>query len=224
MSVSPNPQLDRLLDLDIVNDLAIDDTYGKTYDLLKMLVEDEDVTRYQEFQNSKPDYFERTKLAGDRVLGKLRSLIICSIAEETKRIEFGVLQEKLGLQEAQDVEAAVIDAIRAGVLQARIDEENACVHVSAALKRKCSPELWKTVNTRLSTWKDSVRQVLESLHVAQGAEDEVVDDLVEDDDLAGTGFRVEDDEDLEDGNEDEYTGLQPPSRHGHDDDYDDDDI
>ena len=94
----------------------------------------------------------------------MRILSLCSLASEHEEIPYSVIDETLKLESSNaQVESWVIAAVGTGLLQAKMDQLKQTVMVERSVVRKFDMEQWKSIQTRLSSWKQNVGGVLASL-------------------------------------------------------------
>ena len=90
-------------------------------------------------------------------------LSLCSLTSEHEEIPYSVIDETLKLKSSNaQVESWVIAAVGTGLLQAKMDQLRQTVMVECSAIRKFNMEQWKSIQTRLSSWKQNVGGVLAS--------------------------------------------------------------
>ncbi len=93
---------------------------------------------------------------------------ICSLGSQRRRIEFDILQRALCLpsgEAGQDAaEASILDAIQLGLLDARIDEMDGCVHIIRCAPRSFDSSQWSQLAARLLAWRAGVENVINELN------------------------------------------------------------
>ena len=96
-----------------------------------------------------------------------RSLAICTLGNQRSRLEFDVLQRALCLPSGEaghdETEAAVLDALQLGLLDARIDEENGCVDVLKSTVRSFDSSQWPELADKIGALKFNVDIMMEQL-------------------------------------------------------------
>lgn len=110
-------------------------------------------------------------LDADEVLRKVRLIALTTLAARsaTKEISYADLASALKVDEA-DVEAWVIDAIRADLLQARLSQPQSLVRVisvSSRGTRRFGSEEWKLLEKRLQEWKSAVAEARATVDAAE---------------------------------------------------------
>ncbi|CAK9786961.1 unnamed protein product [Cutaneotrichosporon oleaginosum] len=119
-------------------------------------------------------YVEKLGVAGldaEEVLRKVRLIALTTLAARsaTKEITYADLAGALKVDEA-DVEAWVIDAIRAGLLQARLSQPQSIVRVisvSSRGTRRFGKDEWQLLEKRLSEWKSAVAEARATIESAE---------------------------------------------------------
>ncbi|KAI9478473.1 MAG: hypothetical protein EXX96DRAFT_571021 [Benjaminiella poitrasii] len=97
----------------------------------------------------------------DRNLYKMRLLSLASLGSENLSRELSYADIASNLQiEQDDVEMWVIDVIRAGLVEAKLDQLNKTVIVHRSIYRVFGPEQWKKLSTALSAWKENLNEIL----------------------------------------------------------------
>ncbi|BEI83508.1 hypothetical protein CcaverHIS002_0401120 [Cutaneotrichosporon cavernicola] len=110
-------------------------------------------------------------LDADEVLRKVRLVALTTLAARsaTKEISYADLAGALKVDEAE-VEAWVIDAIRAGLLQARLSQPQSLVRiisVSSRGTRRFGTDEWKLLEKRLGEWKVAVAEARVTIESAE---------------------------------------------------------
>lgn len=110
-------------------------------------------------------------LDADEVLRKVRLIAIATLAARSasKTIAYADLTSALGVPE-DEVEAWVIDAIRAGLLEARLSQPLSSVRVisvSSRATRRFGSDEWQLLERRLKEWKAAVDDALTTVHEAE---------------------------------------------------------
>ncbi len=63
----------------------------------------------------------------------------------------------------EEVEEWVVDAIRLGLIDARMDQSRQEVRVASAIHREFGPDQWPKLQHRLHLWRDNVAAYLRTL-------------------------------------------------------------
>ncbi|GAA6061438.1 hypothetical protein JCM10212_002019 [Sporobolomyces blumeae] len=82
-------------------------------------------------------------------------------------VSYGEIAKALGLNvdgedEGEEVETWVIDAIRASLLTGRLSQPTHSLSITRALPRSFEQKHWKTIESRLESWKRSIDNILVS--------------------------------------------------------------
>jgi translation initiation factor 3 subunit M len=135
------------------------------YDFLKI---------FQEGTMSNYEAFVSSHGGGDAFLSKwglnptsctrfLRILSLCSLATGRESISYSEISQSLHLSESDQVESWVIAAVSSGLLQAKMDQLSQVVTVERCVVRKFDVEQWKSLQRKLTAWKDHVGDILAAL-------------------------------------------------------------
>ncbi|SAL97249.1 hypothetical protein [Absidia glauca] len=94
-------------------------------------------------------------------LRKIRLLSLASLGSENlaRELTYGEISKALAIQE-DEVEMWVIDVIRAGLVEAKLDQLNKTVIVHRSIYRVFGKEQWQQLSVRLNTWKNSLTDIL----------------------------------------------------------------
>lgn len=92
----------------------------------------------------------------------MRLLTLASLAASTpsRELEYKRISKALQVP-PQDVEMWVIDVIRAGLVEGKLSQQKQMFLVHKTTYRVFGEKQWREVATRLDTWKESLRSVLE---------------------------------------------------------------
>lgn len=161
----PQYDCDRIRKIPIVSSLEKDQNFSSTYQLLKIFACDE-VSKYLEMVQKFPNLCQELGLDHDMNLQKLRTLTICSLGMAHEHLSYETLIEKLQVTDKDAVESVIIDAVMAGRVDAKIDQEAGVVIIQRTTQRIFNKEDWKTIGTKLDSWKTNIHTVLATLHNA----------------------------------------------------------
>ncbi|KAI8081773.1 uncharacterized protein BX664DRAFT_341256 [Halteromyces radiatus] len=94
-------------------------------------------------------------------LRKMRLLSLASLGSENlaRELSYAEISKALMIKE-DEVEMWVIDVIRAGLVEAKLDQLNKTVIVHRSIYRVFGKEQWQQLSARLNTWKDSLNDIL----------------------------------------------------------------
>jgi translation initiation factor 3 subunit M len=92
---------------------------------------------------------------------KMRLLSLASLGSEnlSRELTYAEIAKSLEIPE-DEVEMWVIDVIRAGLVEAKLDQLNKTAIVHRSIYRVFGQEQWKKLSTSLSAWKDNLNEIL----------------------------------------------------------------
>jgi translation initiation factor 3 subunit M len=93
----------------------------------------------------------------------VRVLSLCSLALGRESISYGEIAQSLHLSESDQVESWVIAAVSSGLLQAKMDQLAQVVTVERCVVRKFDMDQWKSLQSKLTAWKDHLGGILAEL-------------------------------------------------------------
>ncbi|KAI8621513.1 hypothetical protein BC830DRAFT_180443 [Chytriomyces sp. MP71] len=132
-----------------------------------------DVKAYKKFLAAHPQFLEKQGFKADALLRKIRLLtlagVACGFVEGKTGMGFAVVGDALEVEDA-DVEEWVVNGIRSGLIDGRIDQVNRVVVVSRATHRVFGDKQWDLLSDRLSNWSTNLKDIL---HVLQSAKQAV---------------------------------------------------
>ena len=152
--------------------------------LLKIVV-DADLSGFAAFEKSHAGFLKENAVSLDSstLLRKIRTLALCQLAVANQSntvdnvLSYAAIRTKLGLKSnnAEEVEEVVIDAVMAGRIDAKMDQEaeTLCVKrivggVPQSLYAGAnSKAAWSALGARLKSWKQNLHTVLTTLNVSQ---------------------------------------------------------
>jgi len=91
---------------------------------------------------------------------KLRQLSIVSFATESKVLDYDMLMSKLEIPDVRGLEDLVIDAVYAGILEAKLDQRKKQVQISSAIGRDLAPGSIAAMVAKLNRWTVSAEQLI----------------------------------------------------------------
>ncbi|ELR14471.1 PCI domain containing protein [Acanthamoeba castellanii str. Neff] len=150
-------QLDGLLGLPAIQQLAT--SQPQLFALLKIFAEDS-LSAYTQFHQSHPGFLESVGLTHEECLRKQRVLALAGLASGREELSYAQVAQELGVEEGE-VEAWVIEAVGAGVVDARLDQTRRVVLVNHVTLRTFTAEHWQQMSSRLALWKDNLVSLLE---------------------------------------------------------------
>lgn len=95
----------------------------------------------------------------------MRTLSLCSLAQQHEEIPFTLVADKLQVAPDQ-VETVVVAAVSSGLLQAKMDQMTQVVLVERCTVRQFDTAQWKGLQTRLLAWRDNVGGILAAMKEA----------------------------------------------------------
>ncbi|KAI8646480.1 hypothetical protein BD408DRAFT_359834 [Parasitella parasitica] len=97
----------------------------------------------------------------DKNIHKMRLLSLASLGSENLSRELTYAEIANNLQIPEDeVEMWVIDVIRAGLVEAKLNQLNRTVLVHRSIYRVFGKEQWKQLSSSLSAWKENLNEIL----------------------------------------------------------------
>ncbi|KAI8867600.1 hypothetical protein GQ42DRAFT_138363 [Ramicandelaber brevisporus] len=163
--------IDELLQLESVVSLK----GSPIYELLTVFATG-DVAAFRSVVATNPTVFSELGLTSqsdeENALAKIRMLSLASLATAGDAtavrapLQYSSIASALQVEES-DVEMWVIEAIAAGVIQARIDQLSHTVNISRATIRTFTAGHWDNIGERLNAWKKSLSELLSVLDNAK---------------------------------------------------------
>ncbi|CDH52372.1 eukaryotic translation initiation factor 3subunit m [Lichtheimia corymbifera JMRC:FSU:9682] len=144
---------------DLLQYTAIQKIKGtKEYELLDVFLNG-DLNTYKTFAAANADLMKR--LDADSNVRKIRLLALASLGCEnlTRELSYAEIAKSLDISE-DEVEMWVIDVIRAGLVEAKLDQLNKTVIVHRSVHRVFGKEQWQQLSERLNTWKESLNEIM----------------------------------------------------------------
>lgn len=117
---------------------------------------------YNDFRDEHDGFIEEEGLDNSKIHRKMRLLTLASLAASTSSRELEYKRIAKALQvPSEDVEMWVIDVIRAGLVEGKLSQQKQMFLVHRTTYRVFGEKQWREVATRLDSWKESLRGVLE---------------------------------------------------------------
>ncbi|KAI8968942.1 hypothetical protein BDF20DRAFT_916369 [Mycotypha africana] len=136
-----------------------EDKNSEEYALLDVFLNG-NLSTYQEFVKSHPNAVKLCP-SPENNLHKMRLLSLASLGSENLSRELKYADIAANLQISEDeVEMWVIDVIRAGLVEAKLDQLNKTVLVHRSIYRVFGTEQWKKLSTCLNAWKNNLNEIL----------------------------------------------------------------
>ncbi|KAI9022514.1 hypothetical protein DFJ74DRAFT_706499 [Hyaloraphidium curvatum] len=144
---------------------AVQALRGKSaaFELLELFLEG-DLAAYRAWTAKNPGKLAELGLDEADAERKIRMLSLAGLAggKEGKEVEYRTIVKALEIQESE-VEIWVIDAIRAGLLDARMNQVTKTVAVRRATVRSFTMDHWKQLASKLEGWKEGLAEILQVL-------------------------------------------------------------
>jgi len=140
---------------------ALSDSHPVYAELLEVVSEKE-LEDYNDFRDEHDGFIEKEGLDNSKLHRKMRLLTLASLAASinSRELEYKRISKALQVP-AEDVEMWVIDVIRAGLVEGKLSQQKQMFLVHRTTYRVFGEKQWREVATRLDTWKESLRGVLE---------------------------------------------------------------
>jgi translation initiation factor 3 subunit M len=140
---------------------ALSDSHPVHSELLEVVSEKE-LEDYNDFRDEHDGFLEQENLDNDKIHRKMRLLTLASLAASTnsRELEYKRISKALQIP-SEDVEMWVIDVIRAGLVEGKLSQQKQTFLIHRTTYRVFGEKQWREVATRLDTWKESLRGVLD---------------------------------------------------------------
>ncbi|KAJ3119398.1 hypothetical protein HK098_005524 [Nowakowskiella sp. JEL0407] len=135
----------------------------KYYDLLKIFVS-ESLEQFESWWKREGNSWavkQGMEYAGLNVKIKLLTLSSLAANNINGEVTYEMISSELKLDASESVEAWVIDGIRAGLLEAKMNQLNKTVVVSRATHRTFTATQWLLLAQKLGNWKDNLDNMLQ---------------------------------------------------------------
>jgi translation initiation factor 3 subunit M len=131
------------------------------FELLE-LFNTETLDDYADFKESHDTFLDDRGLDDQILYRKIRLLTLASLAASTpsRSLPYAHIAKALKVP-SEDVEMWVIDVIRAGLVEGKLSQLDETFLIHRSTYRVFGDKQWREVATRLETWKESLRGVLE---------------------------------------------------------------
>ena len=154
-----------IMGLKAVAQLNGDATHGTLYAAAQVFATGR-LTEYRAFEAAHPGFLGERGIAAGEAEESIRLLTLCSLASEQEQLSYADLATALEVSE-DDVEAWVVKAIEAQLLDAKMDQMRRMVIVTFAAQRAYTMEQWKAMHAKLGAWTTNVRSMLGMLLAAR---------------------------------------------------------
>eukprot|EP00128_Syssomonas_multiformis_P018311 Colp12_sorted_trinity150504_noHs@7575 len=121
---------------------------------------------YTTFAEANKDAVAKLGFSHEADLVKFRLLTLVTVGTNNKSIPYADVAAALKISE-DEVEESVIEAIAAGLLEARLDSVNQRVNVSRVTQRTFGKEQWQELHNKFSTWQQNLTGILETIEAAR---------------------------------------------------------
>lgn len=140
---------------------ALSDSHPIHFELLE-IVSEKELEDYNDFNDEHDGFLEKEQLDNSKLHRKLRLLTLASLAASTnsRELEYKRIAKALQIP-SEDVEMWVIDVIRAGLVEGKLSQQKQMFLIHRTTYRVFGEKQWREVATRLDTWKESLRGVLD---------------------------------------------------------------
>mmetsp|Transcript_26784 Transcript_26784/g.59158 ORF Transcript_26784/g.59158 Transcript_26784/m.59158 type:complete len:240 (-) Transcript_26784:106-825(-) len=96
-------------------------------------------------------------------LGKLRILTVVSLACLSKVVEYPAAMAAVGLESVREVEELFTEAIYAGLVKGKMNQQHQCLEVESCVSRDIKPGDLDYILATLTNWRDSSSDALQTL-------------------------------------------------------------
>ncbi|KAJ2899754.1 hypothetical protein MKZ38_002828 [Zalerion maritima] len=139
---------------------ALADSHPIWNQLLEIFCE-QDLEDYVDFLDEHPDFIEKEGLDGDKLQEKMRLLTFTSLAASAQKCEVEYKHVSKALQvPIEEVEVWAIDAIRAGLVEGKLNQKRQIFGVHRATYRVLSEKQWREILTRVNKTKQVLKNIV----------------------------------------------------------------
>ena len=164
-------KLDELLDLAAVQQLQ--NSEPLVVALLRIFVGGK-LSDYTKFVAAHDGLLAELGLEASACEDKMRLLTLASLANEHEEVPYTAVASDLAIptkgEWASEVEGCVIQAIAAGLIEARLDQRRQLVMISRSTQREFHDEDWQQLGSKLAQWRDHVQRMLMVIESAAARE------------------------------------------------------
>ncbi|ORY53337.1 PCI-domain-containing protein, partial [Neocallimastix californiae] len=120
-----------------------------------------DIKEYDSFVSSHNNIINELSLNDEECRKKIRMLTLVTVVgqEIPGRVNYSVVQEALNVPE-EEVELWILDVIRAGLIDAKMNQLDKTIIVNRATPRQFTENEWKKLDTRIDEWKKNLDDIL----------------------------------------------------------------
>ncbi|KAI8597836.1 hypothetical protein EDD21DRAFT_384327 [Dissophora ornata] len=150
---------ENLLKIDAIQHLKSE----KVYELLSVFMSG-NVQDYRTLVSKNGGLVKELGLDEEETLRKIRLLSLASLGSEnlTRELSYQEVANALEVQE-DEVELWVIDVIRAGLVEAKLNQVSKVVIINRSIYRTFGTQQWQQLSNRLNGWKQSLAEILQVL-------------------------------------------------------------
>lgn len=116
-----------------------------------------DLDSYKTWAVANSAIFEELGLDQNEMICKVRLLRLAHLCAKSPVVEFAAIATALGV-DADDVEEWIIDVIRVGLVEAKVDQVNERVYVNRSKCTKFDREQWEELKNKLTAWQKNLAQ------------------------------------------------------------------
>ncbi|KAJ2661518.1 hypothetical protein IWW48_002386 [Coemansia sp. RSA 1200] len=151
--------LDALASLGSVQELSKSGGLGDAGKLLDALLSS-DFKQWRGFAEANSEVLQRLGVDASKASDKMRLLTVASLAAENlgRDVPFGTVAQAIEVDE-DDVEMWIIDVIRSGLIQGKMNQVSRTVLPTRTTYRQFGADQWKALGERLDQWKQSLEQL-----------------------------------------------------------------
>ncbi|GJJ72594.1 translation initiation factor 3 subunit M [Entomortierella parvispora] len=148
---------ENLLKVDAIQNLKSE----KVYELLSVFMSG-NVQDYRGLVAKDAGLVKGLGLDEEETLRKIRLLSLASLGSEnlTRELSYQEIAKALEVEESE-VELWVIDVIRAGLVEAKLNQVSKVVIINRSIYRTFGTAQWQQLSQRLSSWKQSLADILQ---------------------------------------------------------------
>ncbi|KAI9100413.1 hypothetical protein DFS34DRAFT_614520 [Phlyctochytrium arcticum] len=134
---------------------------NKLFDLLKIFL-NESLQQYQAFVKANPKFIAEQGLSEEDNLNKMRLLSMVTLAADHVQgeVAYDTIATALDIPD-DEVEIWVINVIRAGLMDAKMNQLKRTVVVGRTVHRVFSEAEWKQLSEKLNAWRNNIKDVLQ---------------------------------------------------------------
>lgn len=154
-----------LVALYAVQSLEKDD--APLYNLLKIFL-NESLAQYEEFCKAYPDFVESHELDHEANMRKMRLLSLATLASNNVQgeITYDSIVKTLNINQ-DDVEMWIMDGIRAGLIDAKMNQLQRVAIITRSTHRVFGDAQWRQLQNKLKGWRNNLSDVLTVLESAK---------------------------------------------------------